>query len=241
VIAAYRTAITADTADLGGVEALIAFARAVGRPDDAEWGFRERVQRQKESPEPHIAFGDFLVQDRKDPMRAIEQYNLALVWQPDSLDAKNRIADIYLGQAEEHFEKKEYASAEARLAYAQKFVTDPQSYQAARIREIRGKLRACATSRAARTRRPGCAASRTGQPAYLSVRVRILSRPSRSTTARSDVSLRRRVHNPISVAMPSITVPLISRITSPCRSPASVSRVPSGMRCRVSPVMRPSS
>ena len=141
VIAAYKAAIAADKSDVGGVEALVAFARAAGRLEDAEWGFRERVQRQMESAEPHIAFGDFLVQDRKDPMRAIEQYNLALVWQPDSLDAKNRIADIYLGEAEEHFEKKEYASAEARLAYAQKFVTDPQSYQAARIREIRGKLR----------------------------------------------------------------------------------------------------
>jgi hypothetical protein len=141
VVAAYKAAIAVDKSDVGAVEALITFARAVGRPDEAEWGFRELVQRQKESAEPHIAYGDFLVRDRKDPMRAIEQYNLALVWQPDSIDAKNRIADIYLGEAETHFEKKEYASTEARLAEAQKFVTDPQSYQAARIREIRGKLR----------------------------------------------------------------------------------------------------
>jgi hypothetical protein len=141
VVAAYKAAIAGDKANLGAVEALVAYARAVGRLDDAEWAFRERIQRDQESPEPHIAFGDFLVQARKDPMRAIEQYNLALVWQPDSVDAKNRIADIYLGEAEDHFDKKEYASTEARLAEAQKFITDPQSYQAARIREIRGKLR----------------------------------------------------------------------------------------------------
>jgi len=141
VVAEYKAALAADKTGLDTVEALIRFAREAGRLDDAEFAFRERIQRQRERPEPYIAFGDFLAQDRKEPMRAIEQYNLALVWQADSVDAKNRIADIYLGLAEDHFDKKEYMASEARLAEAQKYVTDPQSYQAARIHEIQGKLR----------------------------------------------------------------------------------------------------
>ena len=141
VVAEYKAAIAADKTGLDNVEVLIRFARAMLRPDDAEFGFRERIRRQAESAEPHVVFGDFLVQDRREPIRALEQYNLALVWEPDNVDVKNRIADIYLGFAEEHFARREYLAAESRLAEAQKFVTDPQSYQAARIREIQGKLR----------------------------------------------------------------------------------------------------
>lgn len=142
VIAAYRAAVQADKASLAAIEKLVAFAGEMQRFDDAEWAFRERLARERERAEPHVAFGDFLAAVRGDRARAIEQYQLALVWSPNEPTIKERIAEIYIAIGDEHLEKRAYASAEAAYADAQKWVPPGSSFSAVKVKDALGRLRA---------------------------------------------------------------------------------------------------
>jgi hypothetical protein len=51
------------------------------------------------------------------------------------------MADIHLAAVAALLSERQYATAEARLREARKFVVDPASSQAARLRELEGRLR----------------------------------------------------------------------------------------------------
>lgn len=140
VIGAYRQAVQADPASKVAVEALIQFAVRAGRLDEADAGFAELVKRDKENPEPLIRHGDFLVQSKQDPQRAIAEYSQALMWRADDDATKAKIADIYIAMASDHLTRNEYASADARLKDAQRYVTDRNSPQGLRIQDLTAQV-----------------------------------------------------------------------------------------------------
>ena len=143
VARAYQAAVKYDKTSQAPIDALLKFARDMKRPDDAEVVYRERLERQKEGAAPHMAYGDFLANEKKDRVKAIEQYQLALVWTPQDAVPnvpKERIGSTYLDWAEEHFEKGEWANAAARLKDSQKWVTDPASPAGQRLRALQTKL-----------------------------------------------------------------------------------------------------
>jgi tetratricopeptide (TPR) repeat protein len=143
VARAYQAAVQHDKSSRAPIDALIKFAREMKRPDDADIAYRELLLREKESAAPHIAYGDFLAQEKKDPFHAIEQYQLALVWTPQDAVPnvpKERIGMVYLDWAEDHFAKGEWANAAARLKDSQKWVTDPASPAGQRLRALQTKL-----------------------------------------------------------------------------------------------------
>ena len=142
VARAYQAAVANDKTSKTSLEALLRFAKEMKRPEAAEPVYLEMLARDKESAEPHIAYGDFLANEKKDRLKAIEQYQLALVWKPQDPLPKDKICDIYIDWAVEHFSKDENANAEARIKDAQKFVAGPDTPQAQRIRELQGKLAA---------------------------------------------------------------------------------------------------
>ena len=85
-IRGYQVAMQADpTSPDAGDESDPRSARRVGRLDAAEAGFQEMIRRkkEKETAEPLARYGDFLAEDKKDPLAAIEQYRQALIWVPD--------------------------------------------------------------------------------------------------------------------------------------------------------------
>ena len=82
VIREYQRAAQADPTSEAPVEALIAFAARAGRLADADSGFQELLKREKEKPEPFIAYGDFLRDKKQDVDGAIDQYRQALIWGP---------------------------------------------------------------------------------------------------------------------------------------------------------------
>jgi tetratricopeptide (TPR) repeat protein len=139
VIGEYRLAVQADPGK-AAAESFVQFCLDAYRIDDADAAFQELMKRDKEKPEPLVRYGDFLVKEKKDRERAITQYELALTWRPDDEATRLKIADLYIAMAAEHFAKREYATAEARLKSAQKYVADKQSPQWARIQEQSGRL-----------------------------------------------------------------------------------------------------
>ena len=141
VIQAYRAAGLGDATSSDSVEKLIDFSLRVGRLDEADQGLQELLRRDKEKPEPLVRYGDFLLNVKKDPMAAIEQYRQALIWRPDDDATRARIADIYIAQGIDHYGKNQYAVAEARFLDAQKYVSDPRSPQGLKIQDYMGKLR----------------------------------------------------------------------------------------------------
>jgi tetratricopeptide (TPR) repeat protein len=142
VIQAYRAAIQGDPSAKGAVERLLDFATRVGRVDDVDQALQELLRRDKEKPEPLVRYGDFLLNQRKDPIAAIEQYRQALIWKPDDNATRAKIADIYIAQGIDLYGKNQYAVAEARLLDAQKYVSDPRSPQGLKIQDYMGKLKA---------------------------------------------------------------------------------------------------
>ncbi len=122
------------------LEKFYAFAVRSGRLPDAEWALEQGVERDKENPAPLIRFGDFLVQEKKDPRAAIERYREALIWRPDDEVTLGKIADINIGEAIELYEKNQYAVAQSRLLEAQKFVRNPNSPQGLRIKDYLSKI-----------------------------------------------------------------------------------------------------
>jgi tetratricopeptide (TPR) repeat protein len=130
------------------VDAMIAFAVKAGRLDDAEVGYQELVRRIKESGEPFALYGDFLAEQKKDPLAAIEQYKQALIWRPDDEATRAKLAAIFLRRGVEFFDRRQYSLAETQFAEAAKYVTDRGSEQGrileqhqAKLREIRGTAR----------------------------------------------------------------------------------------------------
>jgi len=110
-------------------------------------GFQELLKREREKPEPFVLYGDFLREQKQDANGAILQYRQALIWRPDDEATRGKIADIYIGMARAHVDAREYATADARLREAEKYITDKASPQALRLQEqqaflaqIRGRV-----------------------------------------------------------------------------------------------------
>jgi Tfp pilus assembly protein PilF len=135
VIREYRLAAQTDPASTVAVEALIRFSERTGRLEDADAGFQEFLKRERERPDPYMRYGDFLANEKKDPMGAVTQYEQALIWRPDDEEAKGKIADIYLGLGLEHMSRHEWASAQARFRDAQRYVTDKSSARGQKLRD----------------------------------------------------------------------------------------------------------
>lgn len=140
VVREYRMAAQADPGNKTVVDAWIVFAIGVGRVEEADAAYQELLKREKEKPEPFVRYGDFLLSSRKDAQGAIAQYAQALMWRPDDPPTRVKIADIYLGQASDHMAHKEWASAEARLRDAQKYVVAKDSPEAAKIRDLQSQI-----------------------------------------------------------------------------------------------------
>jgi len=140
VLQAYRRAAQADRTGKPVVEAWIDFARKAGRLDEADTGFQQLLLRDKENAAPFVRYGDFLAVERKDELGAITQYSQALIWQPTLAEARAKIADIYLKQAAGHFALKEYATAQARLSDAKRYVGAGESPQAQQLRQLQAQL-----------------------------------------------------------------------------------------------------
>ena len=143
VIRAYQFAMQADPASTAPVEEVIRFGRRVGRLDAAEAGFKEMVRRKKEreTAEPLAKYGDFLADEKKEPLAAIEQYRQALIWNPDDDATRGKVAAIYLKMATDAFAKQQYAVAEEQLKDAAKYVTDRSSAQAQTLADYQARLR----------------------------------------------------------------------------------------------------
>jgi tetratricopeptide (TPR) repeat protein len=141
VLREYQAATLGDRSGTAPVEALIAFSLRAGRLDAADTGFQELLRRQKENPEPIARYGDFLRDQVHDLDGAVGRYREALIWRPDDASLRTRIADIYLGLAEEHLNRQEYPFAEERLNEARKQIVDPASAQGRRYQELAVRLR----------------------------------------------------------------------------------------------------
>jgi tetratricopeptide (TPR) repeat protein len=143
VIRAYDAAMKADAASTTAVDGIIRFGRRVGRLDAAEEGFKEMVRRKKEreTAVPLTRYGDFLAQDKKDPLEAIEQYRQALIWVPDDDATRAKIADIYLKLAADAFAKQQYGVTDSQLRDAAKYVTDRGSAQGHMLDDYRARLK----------------------------------------------------------------------------------------------------
>jgi tetratricopeptide (TPR) repeat protein len=140
VSAAYRKAAEKST-DAQGLEALYSFAVRTGQLDDADWALQQRMRRDNENTDHILRYGDFLRDVKKDSMSAISAYRQILIWHPEDAAAKSRIADIYLDLGGVHYQKGEYASAEARYEDARKWIPDRTSEQYQRLEREVAKLR----------------------------------------------------------------------------------------------------
>jgi hypothetical protein len=140
VLRLYDGAVRADPSR-APVDRLVEFAVRVGRLDTADAGYQELLRRVKESAEPHVLYGDFLVGHRNDPDAAIDQYRQALIWQPEDEATRNKLAEIYLARGIEYYGRQEFARASAELREAQKYVTDRQSELGRRLQSWLKRMR----------------------------------------------------------------------------------------------------
>jgi tetratricopeptide (TPR) repeat protein len=141
VLRSFGDAIQADSAGIVAVEEMIRFAMAAGRVSAADGGFQELVRRRREDPGLLVRYGDFLAGPAGDADGALARYAQALIWRPDDTATRLKMADIHLAAASALLAKLEYALAEARLRDARRFVVDPASPQAARLRALEGRIR----------------------------------------------------------------------------------------------------
>ena len=144
VIRGYQIAMQADPTSATPVEEIIRFGRRIGRLDAAEAGFKEMVRRKKEreTAEPLARYGDFLAEEKKDPLAAIEQYRESLIWVPDDDAVRGKVASIYLKMAADAFAKQQYKVTEDYLRDAAKYITDRASAQGQMLEDYRARLRA---------------------------------------------------------------------------------------------------
>ena len=141
VLQSYGRAMQADPAGTAAVESMIRFATAAGRVSEAEGAFQELVRRRREDPDVLVRYGDFLAGPGRNAEGALAQYSQALIWRPDDTATRLKVADIHLAAASTLLTEREYAAAEVRLRDARRFVADPASAEAARLRELEGRLR----------------------------------------------------------------------------------------------------
>jgi tetratricopeptide (TPR) repeat protein len=141
VLRSFDNAIQADPAGIVAVEEMIRFASTAGRLSAAEGGFQELVRRRREDPEVLVRYGDFLAGPAGNADGALAEYAQALIWRPDDGATRLKMADIHLAAASALLLKLQYAAAEARLRDARRFVADSSSPQAARLRELEGRIR----------------------------------------------------------------------------------------------------
>jgi tetratricopeptide (TPR) repeat protein len=141
VLHEYTDAIQADPAGTAAVEGLIRFATQAGRPAEADGAYQELVRRRREDPGVLVRYGDFLAGPGGRPEDALAQYAQALIWRPDDTATRLKVAGIHLAAAAALLGQQQYAAAEVRLRDARRFTVDPASPQAARLRELEGRLR----------------------------------------------------------------------------------------------------
>ena len=139
VIREYRAAVQADPDNAAAVEALIQFADRTDNAAEGAWAFDELLKREREKPEPHVRYGDFL-RARRDFDGAIGQYRQALIWKADDEETKAKIGEIYVAQAEEHLARQEWALADQRLRDAQKWIRDKSSPAGQKLQAAAAKL-----------------------------------------------------------------------------------------------------
>jgi len=141
---AYRAAVEANQSTSDLIDPLIEFAGKVDDLDTMDWGHQELIRRarEKDTTTPRVRYGDFLLQRRKDALAAAEQYRGALMWAPDDIATRNKLADLYLALARQHYLQGQYAGAEVRLGEAAKFVGDPDSPQGKMLADFRQRLSA---------------------------------------------------------------------------------------------------
>jgi hypothetical protein len=146
VVAAYQAAAEIDKRGTGPVVALIEFAARAGKLEVADEACQQYVARQREKPEPYIRYGDFLAADKADPEGAITQYRQALIWRSNDDATRTKIADIYIQEGIASFQRREFATAQARFEAARPWVVAAGSPQAkvlseygARLAEMRGR------------------------------------------------------------------------------------------------------
>ena len=142
VARAYRAAIEADAAAVDLIDPLIAFASQVDDLDTMDWAYRELIRRvkEKDTTGPLVRYADFLLERRRDPLAAAEQYRGALLWMPADRVIRAKLADIYLRLAQENYDRSKYSAVEVRLGEASKFVDDPQSPQGRVLADYRQRL-----------------------------------------------------------------------------------------------------
>lgn len=134
-------AVRADPAGTAAAESLVQFATRAGRLAEADLAYQEMLRRRREDPALLVRYGDFLAGTKRDPEAALAQYAQALMWRPDDLGTRRKVAEIHLAAAAEHLERREYAAAEARVTQARRASPDPGSAQDARLRELEERLR----------------------------------------------------------------------------------------------------
>jgi tetratricopeptide (TPR) repeat protein len=141
VLRSFGQAVQADPAGAVAVEAMIRFATRAGRVAEADGGFQELIRRRREDPELLVRYGDFLAGPGGNADGALARYAQALIWRPDDTATRLKMAEIHLTAASALLAQQQYAAAEARLRDARRFAADPASAQAARLRELEGRLR----------------------------------------------------------------------------------------------------
>jgi hypothetical protein len=144
VARAYRAAVEATP---GTAEPLldrfIAFSVKVEDHASADWAYQERIRRAKENATagPLEAYGDFLLDVRKDPLAAAEQYRNVLIWKPGDARVRDRLARIHLEAARGHLEQQQFAAAETQVREAAKHV-DAGTPSAAVLAGYQARLKA---------------------------------------------------------------------------------------------------
>ncbi|HXK09598.1 MAG TPA: hypothetical protein VMT70_08140 [Vicinamibacteria bacterium] len=140
VLRSFGEAVQADPGGTAAAEAMVQFATRAGRVADADAAFQELLRRRREDPDLLVRYGDFLAGPGGNGEGALAQYAQALIWRPDDAATKRKMADIQLVAVAALLSRQQYATAEARLHDARKFVTNPASPEAARLRELEGRL-----------------------------------------------------------------------------------------------------
>lgn len=140
ILRAYQQAVQVREGDPAPVEALIAFGTRVGRVVEVDEAYKELIRRRREDPDALVRHGDFLARVARNPERAVEQYQQALIWRPSDAAITARLADVYLGLAGDYLRKREYMAAQVHVQAARRYVTDPGSPQALQLRSYEQQL-----------------------------------------------------------------------------------------------------
>ncbi|MGH9886458.1 MAG: hypothetical protein ACREBE_13065, partial [bacterium] len=145
VVRSYDVAVRAEPRIAGALESFVQFAERAGDLGATDRAYQEVIRRagpNRESAEPLVRYGDFLLNVRKDTTAAVEPYRQALIWRPDDDATRGKLADIFIAMGVESYAKQQYASAEARFVEAARYLTDQSSVQAATVKDYQARLAA---------------------------------------------------------------------------------------------------